>query len=234
MIEILPLASGSRGNCYHITDGSTPLLLECGIKYKDIQKRLNFRASEIAACLVSHEHKDHSKAVPDMMRAGVDCYMSAGTAEALGLNGHRVRVVKALEQFTIGAWTVLPFDAVHDAKEPLGFLLATRGAKLLYLTDSAYCKYRFNGLTHILIECNHAADILNENVESGAVPAAMRRRVMRSHMSLSTVKGFLKANSLSAVREIHLLHLSDANSDAQQFENEIRSLTGKPVYVAEK
>jgi hypothetical protein len=31
LIEILPLASGSRGNCYHITDGRTPLLLECGI-----------------------------------------------------------------------------------------------------------------------------------------------------------------------------------------------------------
>jgi len=75
-------------------------------------------------CLVGHEHADHSKAAPDLMRAGINCYMSAGTAEALGLNGHRVRVVKALEQFTLGAWTVLPFEAIHDAREPLGFLVA--------------------------------------------------------------------------------------------------------------
>ena len=75
MIEIVPLASGSRGNCYHISDGRTPLLLECGIPYKEIQKGLNFRMSELAGCLISHEHQDHCRAVVDMMKAGVDCYM---------------------------------------------------------------------------------------------------------------------------------------------------------------
>ncbi|MFO7296780.1 MAG: MBL fold metallo-hydrolase, partial [Clostridia bacterium] len=52
MIDIQVLASGSRGNCYRIDDGSTPLLLECGVPYKEIQKKLNFKTSEIAACLV--------------------------------------------------------------------------------------------------------------------------------------------------------------------------------------
>jgi len=32
--------------------------------------------------------------------------------------------------------------------------------KVLYLTDTAYCKYRFRGLTHIMVECNHSWDIL--------------------------------------------------------------------------
>ncbi len=234
MIEIRPLASSSAGNAYLVTGGRSPLLLDCGLSYRELQRATGYRLTGLAGCLITHEHMDHAKAAADLMKAGVDCYMSAGTAEALGLTGHRLRVVRALEQVQIGDWTVLPFDAVHDAKEPLGFLLAAEDVKLFYLTDSAYCRYRFSGLTHILIECNHAADILNENVESGAVPAAMKRRVMRSHMSLSTVKGFLKANDLSQVREIHLIHLSDGNSDAGRFKNEIQALTGKPVYVAEK
>ncbi len=234
MVGIRSLASSSAGNAYLVTDGRSPLLLDCGLAYRELQRATSHRLTGLAGCLLSHEHMDHAKAAADLMRAGVDCYMSQGTADALGLSGHRLRVVKPLQQVQIGAWTVLPFDTVHDAKEPLGFLVATQGAKLLYLTDSAYCKYRFNGLTHILIECNHAADILNENVENGSVPAAMRRRVMRSHMSLSTVKGFLKANDLSRVREIHLIHLSDSNSDAMRFKSEIQALTGKPVYVAEK
>ncbi len=183
---------------------------------------------------MSISHADHCKAAADLMRAGVDVYMSAGTAEALKLTGHRLRIVRALERVQIGSWKVLPFDTVHDAKEPLGFLLASGAEKLLYLTDSAYCKYRFRGLTRILIECNHSLDILQANVESGAVPAAMKRRVMRSHMSLDTVKGFLKANDMSRVREIHLIHLSDGNSDAERFKGEIQALTGKPVWVAEK
>lgn len=240
MIEIRALASSSAGNAYLVTDGRFPLLLDCGLSIRELKIATGHRLTSLAGCLITHEHMDHCRAAVDITRAGINIYMSAGTAWALveatnrSFAGHRVKIIRAREQFRVGAWTVLPFEAIHDAAEPLGFLLATRGAKVLYLTDSAYCRYRFSGLTHILIECNHAADILNENVESGAVPAAMKRRVMRSHMSLSTVKGFLGANDLSQVQEIHLIHLSDGNSDAERFKNEIQAMTGKPVYVAEK
>lgn len=233
MIEILPLASGSKGNCYRITDGRTPLLLECGIPFREIQKRLNFKTSEIAACLVSHEHQDHAKAVKDIMRSGIDCYMSQGTAKALGISGHRLNLVKAKKQFNIGSWTILPFDTVHDANEPLGFLLANKTAeKLLYLTDTAYCHYRFNGLTHITVECNYSIDLLRANVDAGLVEPAMKNRILKSHMSLETLKGFLKANDLSRVEQIWLLHLSNDNSDAERFKREIQELTGKMVFIA--
>jgi len=233
MIEIIPLASGSRGNCYRVTDGRTPLLLECGIPYKEIQKALNFRVSEIAGCLVSHEHQDHCKAVKDIMKAGIDCYMSQGTAEALGVSGHRVNIVKAKQQFRIGTWTVLPFDTQHDAREPRGFLLANQdGEKCLYLSDTMYCKYRFHGLTHIMIEANYSLDILKRNVEAGLVPKELKSRLLKSHFSLENVKKFLLANDLSKVEAIFLLHLSDNNSDCERFKREVMELTGKPTYIA--
>jgi len=233
MIEITPFASGSQGNCYRIDDGSTPLMLECGIPYKEIQKGLKFRVSEIAGCLVSHEHKDHSKAIQDIMKAGIDCYMSRGTAEALGMSGHRVNSVQAKQQFRIGTWTILPFETQHDAAEPLGFLLANRdGDKLLYATDTFYIRYRFQGLTHIAVECNYSLDILRANVEAGLVEPALKSRILKSHFSLENVKEFLKANDLSKVQEIWLLHLSDGNSDAERFKREVRELTGKPTYIA--
>lgn len=235
MVEVKALASSSAGNCYRIDDGFTPLLLECGISFKEIQRRLNFQASSIKGVLVTHEHGDHSKAVKDVMKAGIDCYMSEGTRTALGLSGHRVKVIQAKQQFQLGTWTILPFDTQHDAAEPLGFLLAGRaGEKLLYATDTYYCRYKFNGLTAILIECNYAPDILTANVESGAVPEALKNRLIRSHFSLPNVKEFLKANDLSKVREIHLIHLSDGNSDADRFKREIAELTGRMVFVADK
>ena len=176
---------------------------------------------------------DHSKAVKDIMRAGIDCYISAGTAEALGLSGHRINIVKAKQQFRIGTWTVLPFDTQHDAAEPLGFLLANQdGEKLLYATDTYYIRYRFQGLTHIMVEANYSLDILRANVEAGTVDANLKNRIIKSHFSLENVKKFLQANDLSRVQEIWLLHLSDGNSDAERFKREIQSLTGKPVYIA--
>ena len=233
MIEIFPLASGSRGNCYRVNDGSTPLLLEAGIQFKEIQKQLNFRVSELAGCIISHEHKDHSKAVPDMMKAGVNCYMSQGTVEALDVTGHRLHIIQARQQFQLGTWTILPFETQHDAAEPLGFLLANRdGEKLLYATDTYYIMYRFRGLTHIAVECNYSMDILRANIEAGLVPVELKNRIIQSHFSLENVKGFLKANDLSQVREIWLLHMSDGNSDAERFKREIQELTGKMVFVA--
>ena len=167
------------------------------------------------------------------MHAGIDCYISAGTVEALGLSGHRLNIIKAKQQFRIGTWTALPFDTQHDAAEPLGFLLANQaGDKLLYATDTYYIRYKFHGLTHIMVECNYAADILKRNVEAGAVPKELKSRILKSHFSLENVKRFLQANDLSKVQEIWLLHMSDGNSDAERFKREVMELTGKPTYIA--
>ena len=233
MLEIKALASSSAGNAY-LVGGRSPLLLDCGLSYRELQKATGYRLTGLAGCLVTHCHGDHAKAAADLMKAGVDCYMSAGTADALGLTGHRVRAVKALQQITIGSWTVLPFDTVHDAAEPLGFLIAGEGEKVLYLTDTAYCRYRFNGLTRIMVECNYSREILDRNIEAGKLHPGLRRRLLRSHMGLERVLAFLAANDLSQVRGIMLLHLSDGNSDAAGFKKAIQAATGRMVTVAEK
>jgi phosphoribosyl 1,2-cyclic phosphodiesterase len=233
LIQITALASSSKGNCYRVTDGRTPLLLECGIRYRDIQQALKFRMSEVAGCLITHEHNDHSKSIKDVMKAGINVHASQGTFEALNLSGHRTKTVRSLEGFTLGSWSVTPFDVEHDVSEPLGFLLMNReGEKLVFITDSFYCRYKFPPLHYIMIECNYSADILQENIASGRVPAVMKKRLMRSHFSLEHVKEFLRANDLSKVQEIWLLHLSDNNSDAERFKREVQQLTGKVVYVA--
>lgn len=235
MIEITTLASSSKGNCYRITDGSTQLLLEAGIPFKLIKQGLNFQTSSLSACLVSHSHNDHCKAVPDVMKAGIDCYMSRETAEAIGASGHRVKIIQAQQQFQVGTWAVLPFETQHDCSGSLGFLLANQtGEKLLFATDTYYVKYRFVGLNVIMVECNYAADILAANVETGLVSVEQKNRLIQSHFSLANVKRFLKANDLSQVREIYLLHLSGDNSDADRFKREIQELTGKVVIVADQ
>jgi phosphoribosyl 1,2-cyclic phosphodiesterase len=160
--------------------------------------------------------------------------MSQQTADEGDYKGHRVKVVNPSQQFKIGTWTILPFDLQHDVFN-LGYLLANKAReKLLYVTDTYYCKYKFNGLTHLLIECNHSYDLLTANVESGRLDPAMKNRLIRSHFSLENVKEFLKVNDLSRVQEIHLIHLSDGNSNEELFKSEIAKQTGIPVYVAGK
>lgn len=232
MIEITSFGSGSGGNAYRVTDGVTPLLLEAGIKYREIQKGFDFRLTEVAGCLLTHDHGDHSKSIKDVMKAGINVYTSPGTIQTLGLSGHRIKPVKAMQQFQLNTWTVLPFDTEHDVSEPLGFLLVNQvGEKLLFATDTYYIRYKFKGLTHIMVECNYSTEILNQNILEGRVPQAMRKRLLQSHFSLENVKEFFKANDLSKVQEIWLLHLSDTNSNAELFKREIMKLTGKMVII---
>jgi phosphoribosyl 1,2-cyclic phosphodiesterase len=235
MIDFRAFGSSSAGNCYHLTDGTTELLLEAGLRFQDIRKALNFRVSRLAGVLVTHEHMDHSKAAADLAKAGVSVYASPGTVKVRNLQGHRIKTIEPHNQFTIGTWTILPFDTEHDAEQPFGFLLANQaGEKMVFLTDTYYCRYTFTGITHLAVECNFSVRILNENIAAGRVPVSMKRRLMRSHFSLENVKDFLRANDLSKLQEIHLLHLSDTNSDERLFKIEIQSMTGKPVYVCSR
>jgi phosphoribosyl 1,2-cyclic phosphodiesterase len=226
-MDIHAYHSSSAGNLYRADD----LLLEAGVSIRPIKTALEFQLSKITACLMTHEHGDHAKGAADLIKAGVDVYCSEGTARSLGLKGHRLHILKAGQQVSIGQWQVLPFDVRHDAEEPLGFLCAKGSEKLLFATDTNYLPYRFKGLTHIMLGVDYDAEILKENTLTGTVDPERAKRTLQNHMSLETACGFFRANDMSRVQGIWLLHLSNDNSHAEQFKTEIEKLTGRPVYI---
>lgn len=236
-MEILSLASSSAGNCYRISDTKTSLLLEAGIPIQKIKQGLDYKLSEIDGVLISHSHNDHCKAIKDILKAGIGVYSSKETFDVTGtILEHRSRAIEQHKQFAIGSFIIRPFKTQHDCEGSLGFLIQSSltGEKLVFITDSYYCKYLFKGLNYIMVEANYAADILQANVAAGCLPEAQRARLIQSHFSLEHVKEFLKANDLSQVREIYLLHLSAGNSDAERFKREVQEVTGKMVIVCEK
>ena len=218
--------SGSSGNLYQVEN----ILIEAGMPVKQIEKDLNYNLSDISGCLISHSHGDHACATRHLMRAGIDCYCSQDTYKELTVSGHRLHIVESGKQIKIGTWTVKPFSLVHDVP-CLGFLLARGEEKALYASDTSYVPYKFKGLTHILLGVNYDAEILVDNITCGHVNLEAGKRTLKSHMSLDTAKGFFRANDMSQVEEIYLLHLSDGNSNAEKFKREIQGITGRPVYV---
>lgn len=233
-MDIKILASSSSGNSYYISDGKTHLLLDAGIQLKRIQIALKFGVSKLNGCFISHAHKDHSRAATALAGLGIDVYASAGTMGACeGFKGHRFHVLQALKEIFVGSFACLPFDTQHDAPEPLGFLFSSTktGEKLLYFTDTFYLKYRFKGLTHIMAECNYDKESLEYAVAAGYVPDIVQKRIVKSHMSLGNLIEMLKANDLSKVKQIYLMHLSNNNSNEKRFKIEIQKATGAEVYL---
>lgn len=227
------IGSSSRGNCYFIYNQSECLVLECGMPFKEVKKALNFDISTITAALVTHEHSDHSRAAKDFLKAGIPVYASAGTIEAIGeQRGFHAMEAKAVVR--IGNFLILPFRTKHDSAEPFGFLIHhPETGNILFATDTYYLSATFQNLSHILIECNYAIKILNQNVSDGLISESRRKRTIQSHMELRTCRETLLANDLSKVSNIILIHLSAENSNVKQFKDEIEGAIARPVLIAD-
>lgn len=221
-------ASSSHGNAYLVSDGQTRILLECGLAFRTLQKKLYFQLSEIDACFLSHEHKDHSKCVTELIKSGMPVYMSEGTAQALELDG--MEIIEARQQFSVGTMDIVPFETFHDAAEPLGFYIKSRtdGESLAFATDTVNLGFQFEDLTMLAIESNYDADIL---ARSERMPEKTKHRIENSHMEIRRLCEYLKRLDLGKCREIFLLHLSDATSHEGNFIYKVMRVVPKQVRV---
>jgi phosphoribosyl 1,2-cyclic phosphodiesterase len=175
--------------------------------------------------------------VNEFLKSGIDCFASQGTWGNRVFNSDLLheKVLEKNAGYVIGNFKVIPFETKHDAAESLGFFINhPETGNILFATDTYYLPCTFSNLSNILIEANYRMDILEENTRSGRISAARRNRTLQSHMSYETCLKTLLANDLSKVNNIVLIHLSNDNSNALDFQEGVRKATGKTTHVADK
>jgi phosphoribosyl 1,2-cyclic phosphodiesterase len=234
-MELHVVSTGSQGNCYILGNKDEQLLIECGVGLLDIKKALNYNYNNVVGCLVTHEHGDHIKCIQGVLDLGIDVYASAGTfaSTLFPSSGHRRNIIKEKQTFKVGNFKILPFDIKHDAAEPLGFIIEhPECGKVLFLTDTNYCKYTFPGLNNVIIEANFSKKIIEVKFGENLRMEFLKNRILKNHFSLEDCKVMLSANDLTKVNNIVLIHLSDSNSHELDFQKEVFELTGKNVNVA--
>jgi phosphoribosyl 1,2-cyclic phosphodiesterase len=229
------LKSESSGNGYIIYNDNECLILEAGVKLFEVKKVLDFDLSIIEGVLITHEHMDHCKYIEQYLDATLPCYTSKGTADNIKYKGgRRPRICEAGKQFMIGNFTVLAFDTIHDCYQPFGYLIShAETGTILFITDSFYSEFTFKNLNQIIMEVNYDPEILERNIEAGYLHPGVKNRIITSHLSINTAIDLLKANDLSQVNNIVLIHLSAGNSHAVNFQKTIEGVTGKTVTVAD-
>lgn len=243
-MDLKILGSSSKGNCYIFDNGDEALVVECGIPFNRVRREMDFKIKHIVGAVISHEHGDHSAAVGKFLEAFIPVYTSRGTAKALKIDSSNlVHQVADHEMVSIGKFRVMPFRVEHDAAEPFGFLIHHPAmGTVLFATDTRDLRFhpfkanniiRFPGLNNILIECNYRLDILERNIAAGRLHPAMGQRTKKTHCSFAECEATLLAQDLSEVNNIVLIHLSDGNANAAEFQADIEAATGKTVTVAE-
>jgi phosphoribosyl 1,2-cyclic phosphodiesterase len=232
-MNLIITGSSSHGNSYCLVSSTgEKLMIECGVSFVKMQQALDFDISNISGGIVSHGHLDHFGKVYETLNAGIDIY--SGEETISNINHHRIHKAESGKSFNLGSYKILPFDLAHDVP-CLGFIISHPECGVMpFITDTIYVPNKIKGMNNILIEVNYDQEILDNKVLSGHIPAFVRNRVMKSHMSIDTCIDFLLANDLSNVNNIILIHLSDSNSDSKIFIERIQQSTGKTAIIAGK
>lgn len=222
------LGSSSSGNCYLLTsnNGET-IILDCGIPIKEIKKGLNWNIKDVVGVLCTHKHLDHSKSVKDFEAMGIQILAPylGDSRKSMNMGGF---TVKSFDLTTIdGNWTHTNADGSECPC--YGFLIThPEMGRMLYITDTNLIKWRFKGITHILLGVNYDKDLIdNED------PAKVNH-VYRGHMSIDTACDFAKANNSKDLKNVIMCHLSKNNADKDLFIDKMKSVVSNAnVDVAE-
>ncbi len=244
-MKLTVIGSRSDGNAYVLQNATEALLLEAGLPFKKTLEALDYQLNKVVGCLVSHEHQDHANHVAEYLDNGVRVLASRGTTKGMAERWIPKKVMRAPEvvpynedgsfaQFSLGGFTVVPFDTIHSTEEPTGFYIhhADIGT-MMFATDTGYLPRPFVGLNNLMIEANYDADVLDSRRFAGKISERRYTHTLNGHMCIDTTIEALRANDLSRVNNIILLHLSEEHADPERFKELVHQATGKTVYVAQ-
>jgi len=225
------IGSSSKGNSFLVSNKNTSILLDAGMSFQKIQKACGYNMSDIDACLITHEHKDHTRSLKKIADSAVDCYMTHGTINELKLMGHRIKSMAHGKPVEIKPGIIAEsFPVTHDAADPCGFLIQDynedKKFKLLYATDTGLTPEVYPDLTHIIIECNYIDSMLYDSDFINA------ERVKSTHLGLRQLLVWLKnivAMGAESLEEVILCHISSHHCDPLLIEAE--SLVILPMHT---
>lgn len=230
MVEICALASGSNGNCYYIGNSEEALLVDAGMSFKQIIKRLEAKAldpKKIRALFVTHEHGDHVRgARVTGKKLDIPVYMTQGTFSSSFRTWKPVSFLAVQDNVPIkvGSFTVFPILKNHDAAEPTSFRVIYKHISVGVFTDiGAPCDNVKNHLSQchaLFLETNYDQQMLKE----GPYPYYLKARIDSTVGHLSNVQAYelLKDHAHPALQCVFLCHLSKENNTPELARNEFK------------
>lgn len=212
------LGSGSRGNAHIVEHGETTVLIDCGFGLRTLRQRLAARhlsPGEINAVFISHEHGDHVRGLHALLtQYNIICYMSRGTAQALGYPDGWQRLTHQ-EAVTVGDLSITPVSVPHDVAEPLQFVVESGARRLALFTDLGHVSspvYDASlGADMLVIECNH--DLMR--LQQSPYPLSLKRRISGDygHLSNAAAAGLVADTVAGGCRRtLVAAHISEENN----------------------
>jgi phosphoribosyl 1,2-cyclic phosphodiesterase len=246
MLTWAVLGSGSSGNSYLFSDGTTSILIDQGYSVAELKRRLaHFQASvdQVQAVFVTHLHPDHARGVGTLARMHrVPVWIHAKTLEAqphevaaLNIPHPLLQGVEPFQTITVGPFSLFCYETSHDCEGSVGWVIAHGGRTFMVLTDAGVTdevQRRLASEAEVLfLEANYDAQML----KSGPYPPFLKARIASKagHLSNDDAFTFL-AESGFCGRHVYFIHISDTNNSVALLEAAARRLSPVPFTVCAK
>jgi phosphoribosyl 1,2-cyclic phosphodiesterase len=244
-MNVIPLQSGSNGNCYYVESGQTALLFDAGISIRKAQERLtNYgrQLNQVDAIFISHDHGDHTRCLGAFQRKfDLPIYITRQTLLAVQTYQkvgklQRIRLFTAGSSQVIGNLTVHTIPTPHDGVDGVAFVVEDACHRVGILTDLGH---PFAELTEILptldgvvIESNYDETML----ANGPYPERLKRRIQGKggHISNHESASLLKEYTNGRLKWACLCHLSQENNCPEVALRTHQSVVREslPLYIA--
>jgi phosphoribosyl 1,2-cyclic phosphodiesterase len=183
-------------------------------------KRLGLLMEKIKAVFVSHEHSDHIKGLPVLVKKyQLPVYITPMTMRSGGLNFEEnlLKNFIAHEPVSIGGLSVTAFPKFHDASDPYSFIVSCNHICIGIFTDiGAPCihlKKYFKQCHAAFLEANYDEEML----EKGGYPIYLKNRIRggKGHLSNKQALELFMTYKSDFMSHLLLSHLSKNNNSAE-------------------
>ncbi|WKZ56662.1 MAG: MBL fold metallo-hydrolase [Bdellovibrionota bacterium] len=213
-MQISVLSSGSRANATVIESKDRRVLIDCGLSARELERRLAFHRinpQSIEGILVTHEHSDHVRGLSVFSRRwGIPVFANELTQGELE-EVYAIETIKTSGTFELGPFSISSFPVVHDALDPVAFVVRAEGMKFAQCTDlgrvTPEVLKALRGCHVVVLESNHDQEMLR----TCDYPWPLKQRISSTHGHLSNdAAGALLAEIRhSELQRVFLGHLSE-------------------------
>jgi phosphoribosyl 1,2-cyclic phosphodiesterase len=244
-LNFCSFSSGSSGNCYLIKSETTAILVDAGISVRKILGGLsqtNTTDEQLAALLLTHEHSDHIKSLPALMKkkTGLKAFANERTWRAIDkeIDLARKHSFTPGEPFQVGDIRVNAFRVCHDAADPVGYSFFKGEKQISIVTDTGCIKEEMMAEVRnadlLVLEANHDVDML----KIGKYPWFLKQRILgdRGHLSNESAAKMLVRllSEQKKYRRILLAHLSRENNFPEMAYQTVKNILEEENYYIGK
>ena len=211
-MNVVPIASSSKGNAYVVEQDGEALLVDCGVSCKLL--KAGFDLAHLRGVLITHNHVDHVSGLRSLLnRVDVPVFANAMTAEAVvcqeQVDERAFVCFENGQPFEVGPFAVLPFSIPHDAADPVGYLIRGdqayfHGTDIGTPLDSIGVRLAEADLA--TLESNHDPVLLRASRR----PPSLKQRIAgpRGHLSNDEACALVRKFASPRLRRLWLAHLS--------------------------